>query len=522
MAALFHDAGKAETTHWEFKKGRMAVTSAGHDTAGERLALRAFDRLKIYSWNGADVRDLALRLIRTHHRAAELWQNREILTKKAFNRFAADMGGDFELAAVLDAADRAGRSNRLVSGLDREARWLLQAMKEHNVSKETIKPLVLGRDSAEAQRRGRTGDGRAPPGALPAAAGRRIRYPGGGLESRSEAGPGNPAEEGALMTKVLVAGGAGYIGSHTVKELRRAGFSPVVFDNLSSGHRDAVGDAEFVRGDLHNPDAIAAIFKEGGVSAVLHFASLIQVGESYRDPHKYYCQNLVTSLYLLEGAIKAGIQAFIFSSSAAVYGLPREVPIREEHPLDPINPYGRTKAMVEKILEDYDRAYGLRFVSLRYFNAAGADPEGDLGERHNPETHLIPNVLRAVTGKGPGLNLFGTDFDTPDGTAIRDYIHVSDLAAAHVLALRHLLAGGKSEFINLGANRGYSVREVISAAESVTGKTVPLEEKPRREGDVPVLLASNEKAERVLGWKHRFSDLETILQTAWAWHLRER
>ncbi len=323
------------------------------------------------------------------------------------------------------------------------------------------------------------------------------------------------------MKKVLVAGGAGYIGSHTVRELRRAGFEPVVFDDLSGGHRDAVGDVEFVRGDLHDEDAVASVFKDTGIAAVLHFASLIQVGESYLDPQKYYRHNLISSLNLLQGAIRAGLRDFIFSSSAAVYGLPRDVPIREDHPQDPINPYGRTKLIVENILRDYDRAYGLRFVSLRYFNAAGADPEGGLGERHEPETHLIPNVLRAAAGNGPALRLFGTDFSTPDGTAIRDYIHVTDLAAAHVLALRYLQDGGRSEIINLGSNRGYSVREIIAAAEAVTGRTVPREDHPRREGDAPVLLASKEKAEQVLGWVLRYSDLDTILKTAWAWHRRE-
>ncbi|MCX6567299.1 MAG: UDP-glucose 4-epimerase GalE [Candidatus Aminicenantes bacterium] len=324
------------------------------------------------------------------------------------------------------------------------------------------------------------------------------------------------------MKSVLVAGGAGYIGSHTVKELRRAGFRPVVFDNLSSGHRDAVGGADFVEGDLRDPVAIGRVLKTGDIAAVLHFASLIQVGESYVNPRKYYLQNLLTALNLLEATLEAGVRGFIFSSSAAVYGLPRETPLREDHPVDPINPYGRTKAMVEEILRDYDRAYGLRYVSLRYFNAAGADPEGELGERHDPETHLIPNVLRAVSGHGPALSVFGTDFPTPDGTAIRDYIHVTDLAAAHVLALRHLLEGGGSEIINLGTNRGYSVLEVVAAAEKIAGRPVPREEKPRREGDPPVLLASKEKAERVLGWKLRFSDLGTILETAWAWHRRGR
>lgn len=320
------------------------------------------------------------------------------------------------------------------------------------------------------------------------------------------------------MKNVLVTGGAGYIGSHTVKELRRAGFRPIVFDNLSTGHRDAVGETELIEGDLRDPAAIGRVCRNGDFSAILHFASLSQVGESYVHPRKYYFQNLQNALNLLEAALDTGIRRFIFSSSAAVYGIPQETPIREDHPLAPINPYGWTKAMIERILEDYDRGYGLRFVSLRYFNAAGADPEGELGERHDPETHLIPNTLKAVLGQGTGLSLFGTDFPTPDGTAVRDYIHVTDLAAAHVLALQYLQDGGTSEIINLGTNRGYSVREVIAAAEKITGRRVPREEKPRRKGDPPILLASNEKAERVLGWKSRYSDLGKILETAWAWH----
>lgn len=320
------------------------------------------------------------------------------------------------------------------------------------------------------------------------------------------------------MNKILVAGGAGYIGSQTVRELQRTEFRPVVFDNLSSGHREAVGEVELVVGDLRDPASIRRIFEKHDFEAVLHFASLIQVGESYANPRKYYLQNLVTSLNLLETALDAGVRRFIFSSSAAVYGVPRDIPLREDHPLDPINPYGRTKEMVERILRDYDRAHGLRYVSLRYFNAAGADPDGGMGERHDPETHLIPNILKAVLGQSPALCVFGTDFPTPDGTAVRDYIHVADLAAAHVLALRHLLDNGKSEVVNLGTNRGYSVKEVIDAAEKITGRRVPREERARREGDVPVLLASKDKAERLLGWKLRYSDLETILRTAWNWH----
>jgi UDP-glucose 4-epimerase len=320
--------------------------------------------------------------------------------------------------------------------------------------------------------------------------------------------------------KVLVAGGAGYIGSHTVKALIREGFETVVFDNLSTGRRElVVPGCRLVVGDLLDLEAVREVFRENGdIAAVLHFASLIQVGESYRDPQKYYRHNLGTSLNLLEAMLEAGIGRFVFSSSAAVYGIPRVQPIPEDHPLEPFNPYGATKSMVERILADIDRAHGLRFVTLRYFNAAGADPDGGLGEMHDPETHLIPNILLSALGKGPALGVFGADFPTPDGTAVRDYVHVADLADAHVLALRHLLKGGASEAVNLGTSRGYSVLEVVGAAEAVIGRKVPVELLPRREGDVPVLLASREKAGRILGWEPRVSDIGTILRTAWAWH----
>ncbi|HEX2694760.1 MAG TPA: UDP-glucose 4-epimerase GalE [Acidobacteriota bacterium] len=320
--------------------------------------------------------------------------------------------------------------------------------------------------------------------------------------------------------KVLVAGGAGYIGAHTVKALLAGGFETVVLDDLSTGRRElVVPGCRLVVGDLLDREAVRNIFRENGdIAAVLHFASLIQVGESYRDPRKYYRHNLGTSLNLLEAMLEAGIGRFVFSSSAAVYGIPQVQPIPEDHPLEPINPYGATKSMVERILTDFDRAHGLRFVTLRYFNAAGADPDGALGEMHDPETHLIPNILLSVLGKRPALGVFGTDFPTPDGTAVRDYVHVADLADAHVLALRHLLSGGSSEAVNLGTNRGYSVLEVIGAAEGVTGHKVPIELLPRREGDVPVLLASREKARCLLGWEPGVSDIGTILRTAWDWH----
>lgn len=318
--------------------------------------------------------------------------------------------------------------------------------------------------------------------------------------------------------KVLVCGGAGYIGSHTVKSLLAEGHEAVVLDNLSSGHRESVRGAELIRTDLSDLAAVKLAFRAHDFEAVLHFASLIQVGESYRDPRKYYSQNLLTSLNLLEAMLEAGVRRLIFSSSAAVYGVPGAIPIPETHPLEPVNPYGRTKLIVEQILKDYDAAYGLKFISLRYFNAAGADPDGELGERHDPETHLIPNALLTALGKRASLDLFGTDFPTPDGTSVRDYIHVTDLAAAHVLALQKLAAAPGSDFINLGTNRGYSVLEVLETVKAVTGRKVPYEARPRRQGDVPVLLASKEKAERVLGWTLRHSSLEEIVRTAWQWH----
>jgi UDP-glucose 4-epimerase len=321
--------------------------------------------------------------------------------------------------------------------------------------------------------------------------------------------------------RVLVAGGAGYIGSHTARELLDRGIEVTIFDDFSTGRRELVpgGEAvEIVEGDLMDKEAVRAAFRKRRFEAVLHFASLIQVGESYRDPAKYYTHNLDTSLNLLDAMREAGVRNFIFSSSAAVYGVPEVVPIPEDHPLKPINPYGQTKLFVERILEDYGRAYGLRYVSLRYFNAAGADPGGRMGEMHDPETHLIPNILLHLLDRAPALEVYGTDFPTPDGTAVRDYIHVTDLAAAHALALEKLLAGGKSLVLNLGTNRGYSVLEVIRKVEEVTGRKVSIDNRPRRQGDVPVLLASKEKAERVLGWTLRLSDLETIIRTAWSWH----
>jgi UDP-glucose 4-epimerase len=318
--------------------------------------------------------------------------------------------------------------------------------------------------------------------------------------------------------KVLVTGGAGYIGSHTVKELLKEGYEVIIFDNFSTGKKELLVGGSLIEGDLMDKDSIKDAFRSGDIQAVLHFASLIQVGESFTDPRKYYTHNLTSSLNLLDALLEAKVKAFIFSSSAAVYGIPLQIPIPENHPLNPVNPYGQTKAFVENILEDYERAYGLKFISLRYFNAAGADPDGLLGEMHEPETHLIPNILLFLLGKKKGFDLYGTDFPTEDGTAVRDYIHVTDLAMAHVLALQKLLESSRSEFINLGTNKGYSVQEIIKKTEKITGQRVQYKEKPKRKGDVPVLLSSKDKAEKILDWSLSHSDIETIIQTAWNWH----
>ncbi len=318
--------------------------------------------------------------------------------------------------------------------------------------------------------------------------------------------------------KILVAGGAGYIGSHTAKELIKEGFEVVVFDNFSTGKKELLVGGELFEGDLMHKESIKKALGSKNIEAVLHFASLIQVGESYADPRKYYTHNLITSLNLLDAMLEAGVKYFVFSSSAAVYGEPLQNPIPESHPLNPFNPYGQTKFFVEKVIQDYERAYGLKFISLRYFNAAGADPEGHLGELHDPETHLIPNILLFLLGKKKKFEIFGKDFPTKDGTAVRDYIHVTDLAKAHVLSLKKLLKSPQSEFINLGTNKGYSVLEIINKTEEITGEKVLYTESPRREGDVPVLLASREKAEKILGWKLYHSNIETIIETAWNWH----
>lgn len=317
--------------------------------------------------------------------------------------------------------------------------------------------------------------------------------------------------------KILVIGGAGYIGSHMVKLLGVRGCAVTTLDNLSSGHCDAVLFGDFVHGDLADKVLLANLLQAGRFDAVMHFASFIQVGESVQKPAMYYANNVINTLYLLDAMRTAGVQRFIFSSTAATFGEPQYTPINERHPQAPINPYGRSKLMIEQVLEDYDRAYGLKSVCLRYFNAAGADPEGKLGERHDPETHLIPLVLQAASGRRADIAVFGRDYDTPDGTCIRDYIHINDLCEAHWLALQSLMQGAGSQRYNLGNGAGFSVQEVIDAARRVTGRPIAVRDAPRREGDPARLVADATLARQQLAWAPQFSDLETIVAHAWAW-----
>lgn len=318
--------------------------------------------------------------------------------------------------------------------------------------------------------------------------------------------------------KILVTGNAGYIGSHTVKELMKSGYETIGIDNLVRGHRWAA-KGNFEVCDLQDREKLRKIFQTHSIDAVIHFAGFAYIPESFEKPLLYYKNNVGGSLNLLETMIDHGVENIIFSSSCAVYGIPEKIPISESHPRNPISPYGWSKLMIERILEDFQASYGLKYVSLRYFNAAGADPEGELGEVHDPETHLIPNVLNAAL-KGNKVNIFGTDYPTPDGTCIRDYIHVSDLASAHVLSLKYLLDGGKSDVFNLGNSKGYSVKEVINTAEKITGRNIKIQKTSRRIGDPPVLIASNNKAREKLGWKPTYHELETLIDTAWKWHLK--
>jgi UDP-glucose-4-epimerase GalE len=319
--------------------------------------------------------------------------------------------------------------------------------------------------------------------------------------------------------RILVTGGAGYIGSHAVRFFLSRGHEVWVYDNLSYGHRAAVPKERLLVGDLAEQSRLDQALVEHRIEAVVHFAAYAYVGESVEQPAKYYQNNLVNTLHLLDAMRRLRIDRIVFSSTCATYGVPEKVPITEDEKQKPINPYGNTKLAVEHALADYAAAYNWGFAALRYFNAAGASPAGDIGEDHDPETHLIPLVLQAVMGQRPAITVFGDDYPTPDGTCIRDYIHVDDLAEAHLLALENLTPGRRMHY-NLGTGQGYSVREVIRLAEEVTGKPVPVKQGPRRAGDPPILVASADKVRRELGWTPRYPDLRAILETAWNWHRR--
>jgi len=318
---------------------------------------------------------------------------------------------------------------------------------------------------------------------------------------------------------VLVTGGAGYIGSHVVQELTRSGYTPIVYDNFSTGHANAVSeDVQLIEGDIHDMNFLKHVMGEYEIDAVMHFAASSLVGESMENPGRYYYNNVAGSLGVLDAMRGAGVDMIIFSSTAAVYGEPDKCPISEDAKLMPTNVYGRTKLIIEGMLSDYSLAYDLRYVSLRYFNAAGAAPQGNIGEDHNPESHLIPLVLKTAQGIHSDVSIFGTDYNTPDGTCIRDYIHVCDLARAHVLALEHLYNGGGSKVYNLGSEQGFSVREIIDTVKKVTGKNFAVNEQGRRAGDPAILLASSAKIKKELKWEPKMSKIEDIVATAWRWH----
>ena len=317
---------------------------------------------------------------------------------------------------------------------------------------------------------------------------------------------------------ILITGGAGYIGSHTALSLKRQGYDFIVYDNLSSGHRESICGYQFVQGDISDRPLLENTIKSYGVTDVIHFAASSVVGESMQNPQKYYQNNVVGTLSLLDTILACKVKRIVFSSTAAVYGEPDLIPITEDSSKQPTNVYGRTKLMIENILEDYDLAYGLKYVSLRYFNACGADDEGLIGEDHRPETHLIPLVLQTALGLRTKISIYGDDYPTKDGTCIRDYIHVNDLARAHVLALNYLRSNNKSDVFNLGNGNGFSVKEIIRAAEKVVASSIPHDIGPRRSGDPAVLVADAQKAKKKLGWKPEYTDLERIIKTAWQWH----
>ncbi len=321
---------------------------------------------------------------------------------------------------------------------------------------------------------------------------------------------------------ILITGGAGYIGSHVNKLLQRNGYETVVFDNLSRGHKRLAKWGDFVLGDLADTDTLRLLFKKYEIQAVIHFAAYAYVGESVSEPEKYYFNNLYNTLNLLKVMRENNCRNIIFSSTCSTYGNPLYTPIDEKHVQNPINPYGKSKLAIEKILEDYDSAYNIKYISLRYFNAAGADPEQEIGEIHNPEPHLIPRILDAAINRDNAIYVFGTDYDTKDGSCIRDYIHVSDLAEAHYLSLKYLLYGGSSNVFNLGNEQGFSVLEIIEYAKKITGKNIKTVITDRRQGDPPELVADSKKIQTELGWKSQFKDIEFIIETAWKWHLKLR
>jgi UDP-glucose-4-epimerase GalE len=323
------------------------------------------------------------------------------------------------------------------------------------------------------------------------------------------------------MKAILVTGGAGYIGSHTMRALAAAGFVPVCLDNLSTGFRSFAGSYPFVQGDLANTDDLDSVFDSYQIQAVVHFASHALVEESCRDPHKYYHDNILNCLNLLEAMRGHDVGRIVFSSTCATYGIPERVPITESAPRNPVNPYGVTKMVIERILEDYDRAHGVRFVSLRYFNAAGADPDGTIGEWHEPETHLIPRLFEAAMGRAEAAAIYGDDYPTSDGTCVRDYIHVTDLGTAHVGAIKYLLSGNRSECFNLGTGQGRSVLEVVDRVIRETGVRFAVKKLPRRPGDPPALVADPSKANAILRWSARHSGLDEIVGSAWNWHQRQ-
>jgi UDP-glucose 4-epimerase len=320
--------------------------------------------------------------------------------------------------------------------------------------------------------------------------------------------------------KILVAGGAGYIGSHTCKALSLAGHVPIVLDNLCQGQRDFVRWGELIVGDISDGNLLDHIFQERRIEAVIHFASFAYVGESVVEPDKYYRNNVCATLCLLDAMIRNKVSKIVFSSSCATYGIPQRVPIQEKDIQNPINPYGNTKLIVEKILADYDTAYNLKSICLRYFNAAGSDPDGQIGEMHNPEPHVIPCMLKAASGETHSFSIYGDDYDTPDGTCIRDYVHVVDLADAHVAALNLIEDTHSSDSFNLGIGNGYSVRRILDIVHEITKSSFSVEIKTRRPGDPPVLIANGEKARVELGWTPKYS-IEAIIQTAWDWHIRK-